>query len=91
MVVDYSHLDNCKHHKKGHHLGLDDGLKASGDAVLGRHHPPVVPLTGTGIICTTIEYPIRAVLSFARVRSTAMTRLDMGVRHQSNSMRRGSK
>jgi len=48
---------------------------ASGDAVLGRYHPPVVPLTGTGIIRTAIEYPIRAVLSFARIRSLTMARL----------------
>src|SRR2546430_4356675 len=48
--------------------------KASGDAVLGRHHPPVVPPTGTGIIRIAIRYRIRVVLPFARIRSLAMAR-----------------
>ena len=41
--------------------------KASCDAVLGRHHPPVVPDKGTGIIRSTIGYTILAVLCFARI------------------------
>lgn len=48
--------------------------KASSDAVLGCHHPPVVPATGTGIISTTIGYTIRAVLSFANVQPFVMAR-----------------
>jgi len=46
-------------------LGLDDGPNASGDAELGRHHPPIVLLTGTGIIRATARYKILAVFGFA--------------------------
>ena len=48
--------------------------KASGIAVLARHHPAVVPLMGTGISRTTIGYTIWAVLALARIRSFAMAR-----------------
>ena len=64
--------------------------KVSGDAVLGRHHPPVVPLAGTGIIRTTLGYTIRAVLSFERVRASAMAGLNIRLRHQTSSMGRQS-
>ncbi len=53
--------------------------KASGNAVLGRHHPPVVPLTGTGIIRSTIGYTILAVLSFARIPLSVMATQDISV------------
>jgi len=53
--------------------------KASGNAVLGRHHPPGVPLTGTGIIRSPIEYTILAVLSFARIRSSVMATQNISV------------
>ena len=55
--------------------------KASGDAVLGRHHPPVVPLTGTGIIRTTIGSTIWAFLRLEGVRSFVMARESISVRH----------
>jgi len=53
--------------------------KASGNAVLGRHHPPKAPLTGTGIIRSTIGYTIPAVLSFARIRLSAMATQNISV------------
>jgi len=91
MVVNCFHPENSK-------LGKNKAIiqvwmmapKASGVAVLGRHHPPVVPLTGTGIIPTAIEYRIRAVLSFARVRSLPMAGLNISLGHQTSRMGRGS-
>jgi len=64
--------------------------KASGDSVLGRHHPPVVPLSGTGIIGTTIRSTIWAVSCFAKARSFVKARQNISVRHQISSMGRGS-
>src|SRR5260370_8166210 len=91
MVVIHSHPENCKREKNKATIQVwMMAAKASGDAVLGRHHPPVVPLTGTGIIRTTIGYTIRAALSFARMRSLSMARLNMSARHQTRRMGRGN-
>src|SRR5260370_8404929 len=91
MVVIHSHPENCKREKNKATIQVwMMAAKASGDAVLGRHHPPVVPLTGTGIIRTTIGYTIRAALSFARMRSLSMARLNMSARHQTSRMGRGT-
>jgi hypothetical protein len=48
--------------------------KPSGDAVLGRHHPPIVPRTGTGIISTTMGYTIRTVFSLVSVQPFVVAR-----------------
>src|SRR5260370_39826102 len=85
------HLENSWPRKyKAIILVLMMAPKTSGNAVLGRHHPPVVPHTGTGIIRSTIRYTILAVLSFARVQVSAVGRRNTSVGHQSSRMEPGS-
>jgi len=91
MVVNFFHPENNKPRKNKAIIQIwMMAPKVSGDARLGRHHPPVVPLTGTGIFRTTMGYTIPAVLSFARIPSFALARLSTSLRHQTSRMERGS-
>ena len=81
MVIRQSPNKNRNPKNKNHHPGLVDGLKSLGDAVLGRHHPPVAPLTGTGIIRTTIESTIRAFLCPEKIRWFVIGRQSICLRH----------
>jgi hypothetical protein len=90
MVINCCHPESANQKSKAIIEVSMMAPKPSGDAVLGRHHPPVVPLTGTGIFRTTIGYINRAVFSFVRIQPFVMAKRNISVRHQTNSMAQGS-
>ena len=91
MVVNCFHPENSK-------LGKNKAIiqvwmmapKASGDTVLGRHHPPVAPRTRAGLIRTTRRKTRGAMKPIGKIHSLIMAKSDICVRHETSRMERGS-
>lgn len=90
MFVAFFHLENFAPGKLGAIIPVwMMAPKASGDTVLGRHHPPVIPRTRTGLIRTTTRSTRGVTKPAGKIPSFVMAERDMNVRHQISSMGAG--
>jgi hypothetical protein len=91
MVVDGFHLEINRPRKTEATIQSQMmAPKASGDTVLGRHHPPVAPRTRAGLIRTTRRKIRGAMKPIGKIRSFTMAKCDICVRHQISRMALGS-